>query len=465
MITLTLFFILEKAPRKRPDIRFCLLSERSEQGKLKAQSTIIVFILGPQNKWCGQIQDIRSWALLHHGHWKNTRPAQSLDGVCSKYGAGEFLDHIDYLATRLGQTKTSLAQGSPKRYLAEFTRQSCGRGSTYILLSETPDLWPDLRSATRAIFAPSIVNCCIRWWASLGSRGILSPGPLTIEQLEQLLGDQANCWRPAKLTIRRCPIFVKLCVIDIRVVPAPPPLSCIRLVVKTDLGYLHIFAVYLKQLIDALVFFALVILLGLLAQLAWLPLLALLALSHPPCKSCVGNSQKKGHSSESDFWKKKFIMTPTLPLTMVWRKVWIDGELGSISRPLTAWGRISFRQRHICNLKHPSPASSTSFFYTNTKTFAALQYCLIKLPNPDLIQFLWYDLTPMAFVPILICLTFCFGLVAVWYASIVPGLQILLSTQMLSNMNKILWLHTLVKVQDLARRGLAMGWHKNFICQ
>ena len=93
-----------------------------------------------------------------------------------------------------------------------------------------------------------------------------------------------------------------------------------QLVVKTNLGYLHIFAVYLKQLIDALVFFALVILLGLLAQLAWLPLLALLALSHPPCKSCVGNSQKKGHSSESDFWKKKFIMTPTLPLTMVWGK-------------------------------------------------------------------------------------------------------------------------------------------------
>ena len=96
----------------------------------------------------------------------------------------------------------------------------------------------------------------------------MSPGPLTIDQLKQLLGDEANCWCPAKLTIRRCPIFVKLCVVDIRVVLALPPLSCIRLVVKTDLGYLNIFAVLLKQLIDALVFLALVVLLGLLAQLA-----------------------------------------------------------------------------------------------------------------------------------------------------------------------------------------------------
>ena len=60
-------------------------------------------------------------------------------------------------------------------------------------------------------------------------------------------------------------MFVKHCLVDIRVVLALPPLSCIRLVVKTDLGYLNIFAVLLNQLINALVFLALVVLL---AQLA-----------------------------------------------------------------------------------------------------------------------------------------------------------------------------------------------------
>ena len=57
-------------------------------------------------------------------HRKNAKPVQWQDRVCSKYGAVEFLDHMDQPGQPVPRTKTRLAQGSPNRHLGEFTRQS-----------------------------------------------------------------------------------------------------------------------------------------------------------------------------------------------------------------------------------------------------------------------------------------------------------------------------------------------------